>query len=192
MANMKISDIIAEARGVFGVLREHGYDVVSVDRMESIIDRIEKAHKREMDELVDASVHTNELLTKQIEAKDEELLNIRKSLARVMEVTGDCRKCEECGDETCPWFGEPDGCNNREGRALFLAGKLVDPLKMKDAKNEKLRALVKELADELEAIKAGTEFDPYIGGKWIIEEEAFDPVHAGSLVDKAREVVKDA
>jgi len=26
----------------------------------------------------------------------------------------DCAKCEESGNEECPWYGEPDGCNNRE------------------------------------------------------------------------------
>lgn len=47
MANEKTSDIIAEARGVFDELRKHGYEVVSVNCMESIIDRIEKAHESE-------------------------------------------------------------------------------------------------------------------------------------------------
>ena len=42
-----IADIITEARGVFDELRKHGYNVVSVDRMEDIIDRVEEAHKRE-------------------------------------------------------------------------------------------------------------------------------------------------
>lgn len=41
-------------------------------------DRILAAHKREMDDLVDASVHTNELLTKQIKAKDAEIKKLRK------------------------------------------------------------------------------------------------------------------
>ena len=38
-----IADIITEARGVFAELIKHGYNVVSVDRMEDIIDRIEAA-----------------------------------------------------------------------------------------------------------------------------------------------------
>ena len=42
-----IADIITEARGVFDELRKHGYNVVSVDRMADIIDRVEEAHKRE-------------------------------------------------------------------------------------------------------------------------------------------------
>ena len=42
-----IADIITEARGVFDELRKHGYNVVSVDRMADIIDRIEAAEKRE-------------------------------------------------------------------------------------------------------------------------------------------------
>ena len=42
-----IADIITEARGVFDELRKHGYNVVSLDRMADIIDRVEEAHKRE-------------------------------------------------------------------------------------------------------------------------------------------------
>ena len=42
-----IADIITEARGVFDELRKHGYNVVSVERMADIIDRVEEAHKRE-------------------------------------------------------------------------------------------------------------------------------------------------
>ena len=42
-----IADIITEARGVFDELRKHGYNVVSVDRMADIIDRVEESHKRE-------------------------------------------------------------------------------------------------------------------------------------------------
>lgn len=42
-----IADIIKEARGVFDELLKHGYNVVSVDRMADIIDRIEAAHKLE-------------------------------------------------------------------------------------------------------------------------------------------------
>ena len=43
-----IAGIITEARGVFDELRKHGYNVVSVDRMADIIDRVEEAHKREI------------------------------------------------------------------------------------------------------------------------------------------------
>ena len=43
-----VKDIITEARGVFDELIKHGYNVVSVDRMADIIDRVEAAHKREM------------------------------------------------------------------------------------------------------------------------------------------------
>ena len=42
-----IADIITVARGVFDELRKHGYNVVSVERMADIIDRVEEAHKRE-------------------------------------------------------------------------------------------------------------------------------------------------
>ena len=27
---------------------------------------------------------------------------------------GDCDKCSENGDPSCPYYGEPDGCNDRE------------------------------------------------------------------------------
>lgn len=40
---LTISNIIREARGVFEELRKHGYEVVSIDSMESIIGRIEAA-----------------------------------------------------------------------------------------------------------------------------------------------------
>ena len=43
-----IAGIITEARGVFDELRKHGYNVVSVDRMADIIDRVEEAHEREI------------------------------------------------------------------------------------------------------------------------------------------------
>ena len=46
-----IRDIISEARGVFAELRKHGYNVVSLDRMADIIDRILAAHDREIGEL---------------------------------------------------------------------------------------------------------------------------------------------
>ena len=47
MADEKISDIIAEARGVIEELRKYDYGVVSLNRMESIIDRIEAPHESE-------------------------------------------------------------------------------------------------------------------------------------------------
>ena len=46
-----VKDIITEARGVFDELLKHGYNVVSVDRMADIIDRILAAHDREIGEL---------------------------------------------------------------------------------------------------------------------------------------------
>ena len=50
-----IADIITEARGVFDELRKHGYNVVSVDRMADIIDRVEEAHKREREDGAEAA-----------------------------------------------------------------------------------------------------------------------------------------
>lgn len=81
-------------------------------------DRILAAHKREL------------------AAKDAEIAKLRKALSRVQGITGDCRKCEECGDESCPWYGEPDGCNNREAREKFLRGELADPIE-REGKCEK-------------------------------------------------------
>lgn len=46
-----VRDIISEARGVFDELSKHGYNVVSIDRMADIIDRIIAAHDREIGEL---------------------------------------------------------------------------------------------------------------------------------------------
>ena len=46
-----IRDIISEARGMFDELLKHGYEVVSIDRMADIIDRILAAHDREIGEL---------------------------------------------------------------------------------------------------------------------------------------------
>ena len=89
---------------------------------------------------------------REIAAKDAEIKQLRIKLSRVMDVTGDCRKCQDEGDESCPWYGEPDGCNNREACAKFFDGKLVDPIKVKDAEIASLRALVKELADALKKI----------------------------------------
>lgn len=43
-----VDGVIKEARGVFAELRKHGYDVVSVDRMSDIIDRIKAVRKREI------------------------------------------------------------------------------------------------------------------------------------------------
>lgn len=50
-----IEDIITEARGVLDELLKHGYNVVSVDRMADIIDRVEEAHKREREAGAEAS-----------------------------------------------------------------------------------------------------------------------------------------
>lgn len=32
----------------------------------------------------------------------------------------DCKSCEDNGNPNCPWYGEPDGCNNRDVRAYVL------------------------------------------------------------------------
>ena len=55
-----------------------------------------------------------------------------------------------------------------------------------------LRALVKEMADAMEAINTKIEFDPYIGGRWTIGDEEFESLHTGALFDKARKVIGGA
>ena len=35
----------------------------------------------------------------------------------------DCEKCEEEGNPNCPYWGEPNGCNNRELMANVLGWK---------------------------------------------------------------------
>ena len=57
-----IADIITEARGVFDELRKHGYNVVSVDRMADIIDRVEEAHKREREAGAEAAQICGEIV----------------------------------------------------------------------------------------------------------------------------------
>ena len=133
-----------------------------------LADRILAAHKRE------------------IAAKDAEITQLRKTLYRFMDVTGDCRKCEECGDESCPWYGEPCGCNNRVARDKFLDGELVDPLKTKDAEIASLRSLVNELADALLSFLAILHNPCSI--KQCREECSVKFREMSALVAKAREV----
>lgn len=49
---------------------------------------------------------------------------VEKWNRRIREIpVPDCKYCEENdGNEDCPYFGEPDGCNNRELRARVLDG----------------------------------------------------------------------
>lgn len=109
-------------------------------------DRILAAHKRELDELIDASVHTNDLLTKQIEAKNAEIERLEEKVAM-----RDC-SCEDADSERMEaeiaslkksverWMqyhetakGERDAC--------------LDELKKKDAEIARLRALVDGLIE---------------------------------------------
>ena len=111
-----IADIITEARGVFDELRKHGYNVVSVDRMADIIDRVEETHKREMadekriSDAVIQSLRDKKLeMAGEIAEKDEEIARLRalvKDLSNVAERFVSCKAtdCEiACGDikENC-------------------------------------------------------------------------------------------
>lgn len=109
MANEKISDIIAEARGVFDEIRKHGHDVVSLDRMADIIDRILAANEREIGELKgerkgllkanEAFAADNTRLRGEVAAKDAEIEKLKKENA--------CLRVINCGQ----YYSE---CNLRE------------------------------------------------------------------------------
>ena len=75
-----IADIITEARGVFDELRKHGYNVVSVDRMADIIDRVEEAHKREREAGAEAARICGEIgeMVGREEAKNQSVTNCNR------------------------------------------------------------------------------------------------------------------
>ena len=75
-----IADIITEARGVFDELRKHGYNVVSVDRMADIIDRVEEAHKREREAGAEAAQIFGEIgeMVGREEAKNKSVTNCNR------------------------------------------------------------------------------------------------------------------
>ena len=75
-----IADIITEASGVFDELRKHGYNVVSVDRMEDIIDRVEEAHKREREAGAEAAQICGEIgeMVGREEAKNKSVTNCNR------------------------------------------------------------------------------------------------------------------
>ena len=75
-----IADIITEARGVFDELRKHGYNVVSVDRMADIIDRVEEAHKREREAGAEAAQICGEIgeMVGREEAKNKSVTNCNR------------------------------------------------------------------------------------------------------------------
>ena len=75
-----IADIITEARGVFDELRKHVYNVVSVDRMADIIDRVEEAHKREREAGAEAAQICGEIgeMVGREEAKNQSVTNCNR------------------------------------------------------------------------------------------------------------------
>ena len=75
-----IAYIIKEARGVFDEMRKHGYNVVSVDRMEDIIDQVEEAHKREREAGAEAAQICGEIgeMVGREEAKNKSVTNCNR------------------------------------------------------------------------------------------------------------------
>ena len=75
-----VKEIITEARGVFDELLKHGYKVVSVDRMEDIIDRIEAAWKREREAGAEAAQICGEIgeMVGREEAKNHSVPNCNR------------------------------------------------------------------------------------------------------------------
>ena len=75
-----IADIITVARGVFDELRKHGYNVVSVERMADIIDRVEEAHKREREAGAEAAQICGEIgeMLGREEAKNKSVTNCNR------------------------------------------------------------------------------------------------------------------
>lgn len=132
MADEKISDIIAEARGVFEELRKHGYESVSLDRMESTIGRIEAAYTREIGELKgerkgilkanESFAADNTRLRGELAAKDEEIARLEAYIAE-NDINGDT--------------------------AVACLTEIKEAVDEKMAEIERLRALVKELTDAL-------------------------------------------
>ena len=106
-----IAYIIKEARGVFDELLKHGYKVVSVDRMEDIIDRIEAAWKREREAGAEAAQICGEIgeMVGREEAKNHSVPNcnrfgnaakIRAALANIVLTTIKAGKSISC-DVAC-------------------------------------------------------------------------------------------
>lgn len=139
---------------------------------------------------------------REIEAKDKEIAKLRKALSRVENITGDCRKCEECGDESCPWFGEPDGCNNREARDKYLHGDMTNLLveiHQREYDIEYLRSVIKGEAESRE--KNDARYESEIAKRDALIKEMCEALYDASedytdrdlcraLIAKAREVVK--
>ena len=127
MANEKISDIIAQARDVFDEIRKHGHDVVSLDRMADIIDRILAANEREIGELKgerkgllkanEAFAADNTRLRGEVAAKDAEIEKLKATLKTCVYYI----KCEYgCGSECDAACEEIEsGCNLRQWTIEF-------------------------------------------------------------------------
>lgn len=101
MTNDTVEQLCADIKTRIDELWEQSLGAMLNGEVDEFADRILAAHKREMDELVDASVRTNELLVKQIAEKDAEIARIKSVLSELFKrslpkcTTCDC-VCDEC------------------------------------------------------------------------------------------------
>ena len=107
-----IADIITVARGVFDELRKHGYNVVSVDRMADIIDRVEEAHKREREAGAEAAQICGEIgeMVGREEAKNKSVTNCNRfcnaaKMREALENIAEYAKAAECHTEDAHLLG---------------------------------------------------------------------------------------
>lgn len=95
-----VADILVAMRKLAGVLHKkecvEGYEIVDAwSGYKHFADRLEKAHKRELDALVEASVRTNGLLAKQVNEKDTEIVKLRALVKGLYEASS--TECAYCG-----------------------------------------------------------------------------------------------
>ena len=104
-----IEDIITEARGVFDEMRKHGYNVVSVNRMADIIDRIVSAEKREREAGAEAAQICGEMVGRE-EAKNKSVTNCNRlgnaaKMREALENIAEYAKAAECHTEDAHLLG---------------------------------------------------------------------------------------
>ena len=128
-----IADIITEARGVFDELRKHGYNVVSVDRMADIIDRVEEAHKREREAGAEAAQICGEIgeMVGREEAKNKSVTNCNR--------LGNAAKMREALEKANEKRISDAVIQSLRDKKLEMAGEIA----VKDAEIARLRSLVK-------------------------------------------------